>query len=58
VGAIQGERPRTLTDADITAALREVFRLPLTGEEVAQVLASLPPPGPGSGSAPGGGAAR
>lgn len=34
---------RTLTDPEITSALREMFGLPLTGEEVARVLATLPP---------------
>ncbi|HEY3952779.1 MAG TPA: arylamine N-acetyltransferase [Streptosporangiaceae bacterium] len=34
---------RALADAEIIAALREMFGLPLTGEEVARVLATLPP---------------
>lgn len=34
---------RALSDAEITSALREMFGLPLTGEEIARVLATLPP---------------
>jgi N-hydroxyarylamine O-acetyltransferase len=34
---------RELTDAEITSALRETFGLPLTGEEITRVLATLPP---------------
>jgi N-hydroxyarylamine O-acetyltransferase len=34
---------RVLSDAEITPALRETFGLPLTDEQIARVLATLPP---------------
>lgn len=41
---------RTLNDVEIVSALREMFRIPLTGEEVAQVLGTLPPQVSGTGA--------
>lgn len=41
---------RVLTDAEITSALREMFHLPLTGEEVTRLLGMLPPLDAGAGS--------